>query len=114
MTPDQLRKSYIGYMKRIGASQVPSASLLPENDPSTLFTGSGMQPMVPYLLGEKHPIGSEITDIQKCLRTVDIEEVGDMSHLTFFEMIGRWEFRANENDYKKSRLMLFGIGRLTN
>ena len=101
MTPDQLRKSYIGYMKRIGASQVPSASLLPENDPSTLFTGSGMQPMVPYLLGEKHPIGSEITDIQKCLRTVDIEEVGDMSHLTFFEMIGRWEFRANEKDYKK-------------
>ena len=87
MTPDQLRKSYIDYMKKIGASQVPSASLLPENDPSTLFTGSGMQPMVPYLLGEKHPIGNEITDIQKCLRTVDIEEVGDMSHLTFFEMI---------------------------
>lgn len=104
MTPDQLRKSYIGYMKRIGASQVPSASLLPENDPSTLFTGSGMQPMVPYLLGEKHPIGNEITDIQKCLRTVDIEEVGDMSHLTFFEMIGRWEFGANENGYKKKQI----------
>lgn len=104
MTPDQLRKSYVGYMKRIGASEVPSASLLPENDPSTLFTGSGMQPMVPYLLGEKHPVGNEITDIQKCLRTVDIEEVGDMSHLTFFEMIGRWEFRANENDYKKKQI----------
>lgn len=104
MTPDQLRNSYIDYMKRLGASQVPSASLLPENDPSTLFTGSGMQPMVPYLLGEKHPIGNEITDIQKCLRTVDIEEVGDTSHLTFFEMIGRWEFRANENDYKKKQI----------
>lgn len=104
MTPDQLRESYVGYMKEIGASQVPSASLLPENDPSTLFTGSGMQPMVPYLLGEKHPIGNEITDIQKCLRIVDIEEVGDMSHLTFFEMIGRWEFRANENDYKKKQI----------
>ncbi|MBD5490174.1 MAG: alanine--tRNA ligase [Lachnospiraceae bacterium] len=104
MTPDQLRKSYVSYMKRIGANQVPSASLLPENDPSTLFTGSGMQPMVPYLLGEKHPIGNEITDIQKCIRTVDIEEVGDMSHLTFFEMIGRWEFRANENDYKKKQI----------
>lgn len=104
MTPDQLRKSYVDYMKKIGASQVPSASLLPENDPSTLFTGSGMQPMVPYLLGEKHPIGNEITDIQKCLRTVDIEEVGDMSHLTFFEMIGRWEFGANENDYKKKQI----------
>ena len=104
MTPDQLRKSYLDHMKRIGASQVPSASLLPENDPSTLFTGSGMQPMVPYLLGEKHPIGNELTDIQKCLRTVDIEEVGDMSHLTFFEMLGRWEFRANENDYKKKQI----------
>lgn len=104
MTPDQLRKSYISYMEKIGASRVPSASLLPENDPSTLFTGSGMQPMVPYLLGEKHPIGNEITDIQKCLRTVDIDEVGDMSHLTFFEMTGRWEFGANENDYKKKQI----------
>ena len=104
MTPDQLRKSFVGYMERIGASQVPSASLLPENDPSTLFTGSGMQPMVPYLLGEKHPIGNEITDVQKCLRTVDIEEVGDMSHLTFFEMIGRWEFGTNADDYKKKQI----------
>lgn len=104
MTPNELRKSYVDFMKKRGASQVPSASLLPENDPSTLFTGSGMQPMVPYLLGEKHPIGNEITDIQKCLRTVDIEEVGDMSHLTFFEMIGRWEFRAYENDYKKKQI----------
>lgn len=104
ITPDQLRESYISYMKSIGASQVPSASLLPENDPSTLFTGSGMQPMVPYLLGEKHPIGNEITDIQKCLRTVDIDEVGDMSHLTFFEMIGRWEFKADERTYKKKQI----------
>lgn len=104
MTPDELRKSYVDFMKRRGASQVPSAGLLPENDSSTLFTGSGMQPMVPYLLGEKHPAGNEITDIQKCLRTVDIEEVGDMSHLTFFEMIGRWEFRANENSYKEKQI----------
>jgi alanyl-tRNA synthetase len=104
MTPDELRKSYIDFMKRIGGSQVPSSSLLPENDPSTLFAGSGMQPMVPYLLGEKHPIGNEITNIQKCLRTVDIDEVGDMSHLTFFEMIGRWEFKANENNYKKKQI----------
>lgn len=104
MTPDELRKSYIDFMKGIGASQVPSSSLLPENDPSTLFTGSGMQPMVPYLLGEKHPIGNEIVNIQKCLRTVDIDEVGDTSHLTFFEMIGRWEFKANENNYKKKQI----------
>lgn len=104
MTPDELRKSFIDFMKRIGASQVPSSSLLPENDPSTLFTGSGMQPMVPYLLGEKHPIGNEITSIQKCLRTVDIDEVGDASHLTFFEMIGQWEFKANENNYKNKQI----------
>lgn len=104
MTPDELRRSYIDFMKGIGASQVPSASLLPENDPSTLFTGSGMQPMVPYLLGEKHPIGNEIANIQKCLRTVDIEEVGDTSHLTFFEMIGRWEFKANEHNYKQKQI----------
>ncbi|MEK3715295.1 alanine--tRNA ligase [Paenibacillus sp. FSL R7-0333] len=104
MTPDELRQSYVDFMKRIGASQVPSSSLLPENDPSTLFTGSGMQPMVPYLLGEKHPIGNEIANIQKCLRTVDIEEVGDTSHLTFFEMIGRWEFKANEQHYKQKQI----------
>ncbi|KGP77532.1 MULTISPECIES: alanine--tRNA ligase [unclassified Paenibacillus] len=104
MTPDELRKSYIDFMKGIGACQVPSSSLLPENDPSTLFTGSGMQPMVPYLLGEKHPIGNDITNIQKCIRTGDIDEVGDTSHLTFFEMIGRWEFKANENNYKKKQI----------
>lgn len=104
MTPDELRKSFIDFMERMGASQVPSSSLLPENDPSTLFTGSGMQPMVPYLLGEKHPIGNEITSIQKCLRTVDIDEVGDASHLTFFEMIGRWEFKANEKTYKSKQI----------
>lgn len=104
ITPDELRKSFIDFMKRMGASQVPSAGLLPENDSSTLFTGSGMQPMVPYLLGEKHPIGNEITNIQKCLRTVDIDEVGDTSHLTFFEMLGRWEFKANENNYKNKQI----------
>lgn len=104
MTPDQLRRSYIEFMTKRGACQMPSASLLPENDPSTLFTGSGMQPMVPYLLGERHPVGSEITDIQKCLRTVDIDEVGDRLHLTFFEMLGRWEFGADEKDYKKKQI----------
>lgn len=104
MTPDELRKSYINFMKRLGASQVSSSSLLPENDPSTLFTGSGMQPMVPYLLGGKHPIGNEIINIQKCLRTIDIDEVGDTSHLTFFEMIGRWEFKSDKNNYKRKQI----------
>lgn len=104
MTPDELRKSYSDFMKGIGASQVPSSSLLPENDPSTLFTGSGMQPMVPYLLGEKHPVGNELVNIQKCLRTGDIDEVGDLSHLTFFEMLGRWEFKADERFYKQKQI----------
>lgn len=77
-------------MKEKGHVVVPSASLLPENDPTTLFTGSGMQPMVPYLLGEKHPEGTRITDSQKSFRSVDIEEVGDNRHTTFFEMLGNW------------------------
>ena len=83
-----------------------SASLLPENDPSTLFTGSGMQPMVPYLLGEKHPAGRTIANVQKCVRTVDIDAVGDNSHLTFFEMIGRWELGANTETYKQRQIKL--------
>jgi alanyl-tRNA synthetase len=83
---------------------VPSSSLLPENDPTTLFTGSGMQPMIPYLLGEKHPSGSDVANVQKCLRTGDIDEVGDSSHLTFFEMTGRWAFGADPLTYKAEQL----------
>ncbi|PIR64084.1 MAG: alanine--tRNA ligase, partial [Candidatus Pacebacteria bacterium CG10_big_fil_rev_8_21_14_0_10_40_26] len=83
---------------------VPSAAMVPENDPSTLFTGSGMQPMVPYLLGEKHPKGTRITDSQKCFRSQDIEEVGDNRHTTFFEMLGNWSL----GDYfKKEQLRWF-------
>jgi alanyl-tRNA synthetase len=104
LTPDQLRNSYLNHMKARGSSLVPSASLLPENDPTTLFTGSGMQPMVPYLLGEKHPSGNDIANIQKCVRTIDIDEVGDNSHLTFFEMIGRWELGADPADYKQKQI----------
>jgi len=78
MTPDQIRTSYSEFMIKRGAYEIPSASLVPENDPSTLFTGSGMQPMVPYLLGETHPSGSDLINIQKCCRTGDIEEVGDI------------------------------------
>ena len=101
MQPDQLRQSYLNFMSKIGAVVVPSSSLLPENDPTTLFTGSGMQPMVPYLLGEKHPMGKHIANIQKCIRTGDIDEVGDSSHLTFFEMTGRWEFGADPQHFKR-------------
>lgn len=90
ITVNELRKKYLDFMKEKGHVVVPSASLLPENDPTTLFTGSGMQPMVPYLLGEKHPEGTRITDSQKSFRSVDIEEVGDNRHTTFFEMLGNW------------------------
>lgn len=106
LTPDELRNSFLDFMERNGAAIVPSSSLLPENDPSTLFTGSGMQPMVPYLLGEKHPAGNDITNVQKCVRTGDIEETGDTSHLTFFEMMGRWEFGGNPAEYKKKQIDL--------
>ena len=84
-------------MVKNGHVAIPSAALVPDNDPTTLFTGSGMQPMVPYLLGETHPMGTRITDSQKCFRADDIEEVGDNRHTTFFEMLGNWSF----GDYTK-------------
>lgn len=90
MTPDQLRSKYLNFFEKHGHAIVPSAPLVPENDPTTLFTGSGMQPMVPYLLGENHPLGTRIVDSQKCFRSQDIEEVGDNRHTTFFEMLGNW------------------------
>lgn len=90
MTAQELRQKYLDFFKSKGHTVIPSASLVPENDPTTLFTGSGMQPMVPYLLGEKHPMGQRIVDSQKCFRTQDIEEVGDNRHTTVFEMLGNW------------------------
>lgn len=90
MNTNELREKYLEFFKGKGHKRISSASLLPENDPTTLFTSSGMQPMVPYLLGEKHPLGVRITDSQKCFRTQDIEEVGDNRHTTFFEMLGNW------------------------
>uniref|UniRef100_A0A7C4R4G5 Alanine--tRNA ligase n=1 Tax=candidate division CPR3 bacterium TaxID=2268181 RepID=A0A7C4R4G5_UNCC3 len=92
MQSSDIRQKFLDFFKDRGHAVVPSASLLPENDPTTLFTGSGMQPMVPYLLGEKHPLGTRITDSQKCFRSQDIEEVGDNRHTTFFEMLGNWSF----------------------
>lgn len=87
---NEIREKYLQFMKDNGHAIVPSAALVPENDPTTLFTGSGMQPLVPYLLGEAHPKGTRITDSQKCFRAEDIDEVGDSSHTTFFEMLGNW------------------------
>ncbi len=86
----EIRNKYLNFFKEHGHTVIPSAPLIPENDPSVLFTTAGMQPLVPYLLGEKHPAGTRLTDYQKCLRTVDIDEVGDNRHLTYFEMLGNW------------------------
>lgn len=90
LSSEFLRQEYLNFFKRNGHSVIPSASVLPENDPSVLFTTAGMHPLVPYLLGEKHPEGKRLTDVQKCVRTGDIDEVGDASHCTFFEMLGNW------------------------
>ncbi len=89
-TSDELRSLYLDFYKSKGHAVIDSASLIPENDPTVLFTTAGMHPLVPYLLGEKHPAGNKLTDVQICVRTGDIDEVGDASHCTFFEMLGRW------------------------
>src|SRR5258708_21794080 len=107
LTPNQLRKRYLDFFaKKIAKKHavIPSSSLVPENDPTTLFTGSGMQPMMPYLLGAAHPKGARLVDSQKCFRSQDIEEVGDNRHTTFFEMLGNWSL----GDYfKKEQLEWF-------
>ncbi len=90
MTSDELRQLFLSFFVERGHMIIPSAPLVPENDPSALFISAGMQPLVPYLLGEIHPGGRRLVDVQKCLRTDDIEEVGDISHNTFFEMLGFW------------------------
>ncbi len=90
LTTAELRKLFLQFFSEKGHSVIPSASLIPENDPTVLFTTAGMHPLVPYLLGENHPAGTRLTDVQKCVRTGDIDEVGDSSHLTFFEMLGNW------------------------
>jgi len=90
MTAKELRAKFLEFFKEKGHSIIPSASLIPENDPTVLFTTAGMHPLVPYLMGEKHPGGKRLADAQKCIRTGDIEEVGDVTHHTFFEMLGNW------------------------
>jgi len=90
ITSSEIRRKYIEFYKSKGHAEIPSASLIPENDPSVLFTTAGMHPLVPFLLGEKHPSGSRLVNSQKCIRTGDIDEVGDKTHHTFFEMLGHW------------------------
>ncbi len=90
MTASEIRRKYLEFFKQKGHTVIPSASLIPENDPSVLFTTAGMHPLVPFLIGEKHPAGKRLVSCQKCIRTGDIDEVGDNFHLTFFEMLGNW------------------------
>ncbi len=90
MSTDQIRQAYLDFFRSKGHAVIPGAPLIPDNDPTVLFTTAGMHPLVPYLLGEKHPAGSRLCDVQRCVRTGDIDEVGDASHLTMFEMLGNW------------------------
>lgn len=94
MTVNELRSKYIEFFKSKGHVEISGKSLIPNNDPTVLFTTAGMQPLVPYLLGEPHPSGTRLTDYQKCVRTGDIDSVGDSAHLTFFEMLGNWSLGA--------------------
>lgn len=105
----ELREQYLNFFKEKGHSVISSASLIPENDPSVLFTTAGMHPLVPYLLGEKHPNGNRLTDVQKCVRTGDIDDVGDATHCTFFEMLGNWSL----GDYFKKESITFSFEFLT-
>lgn len=105
----EIRNKYLEFFKKNGHTVIPSAPLIPENDPSVLFNTAGMQPLVPYLLGEKHPSGTRLTDYQKCVRTNDIDEVGDNRHLTYFEMLGNWSL----GDYFKEESIAMSYEFLT-
>lgn len=109
MTSQELRQKYLDFFKTRGHKVIPSAPLVPENDPSILFTTAGMHPLVPFLLGQPHPQGQRIVDIQKCVRTNDIDEVGDLCHHTFFEMLGNWSL----GDYWKKEAITWTYEFLT-
>ncbi len=109
MNANQLRDKYMRFFEERGHARLPSAPLLPENDPTALFISAGMQPLVPFLLGEAHPLGRRLVNVQKCIRTQDIEEVGDNTHLTFFEMLGNWSL----GDYFKEESLSWSYEFLT-
>jgi len=110
ISSNELRQKYLDFFKSYGHTVISSASLIPENDPTVLFTTAGMHPLVPYLLGEKHPAGTRLVSAQKCIRTGDIEEVGDRTHHTFFEMMGNWSL----GDYFKKEAINYSWEFLTN
>jgi alanyl-tRNA synthetase len=99
MNTETIRNEYLKFFEQRGHKVIRRAPLVLHDDPTTLFTGSGMQPIIPYLLGEPHPDGKRITDSQTCLRAQDIDEIGDNRHTTFFEMLGNWSF----GDYFKEQ-----------
>src|SRR5574344_243954 len=109
LTTKELRKEFLEFYKNKNHKIIESASVIPENDPTVLFTTAGMHPLVPYLLGQKHPEGNRLCDVQKCIRTTDILEVGDYSHLTFFEMLGNWSL----GDYFKKDAIKYSYEFLT-
>ena len=108
-TRQQLIKEYIDFFKSKNHKEIPSSSLIPTNDPTVLFTTAGMHPLVPYLLGQKHPLGKRLVNVQKCIRTTDIDEVGDATHHTFFEMLGNWSL----GDYFKKEAIEMSFEFLT-
>jgi alanyl-tRNA synthetase len=109
MTGNELRRKYLDFFAKKGHAEISGKSLIPENDPTVLFTTAGMHPLVPYILGEPHPAGRRLVNVQKCMRTDDIEQVGDTSHLTFFEMLGNWSL----GDYFKEDAIAFSFEFLT-
>ncbi len=109
MLASEIRRKYIEFFKEKAHAVITSAPLIPENDPTVLFTTAGMHPLVPYLLGEPHPMGKRLADVQKCVRTGDIDEVGDATHLTFFEMLGNWSL----GDYFKKEAIAWSFEFLT-
>jgi alanyl-tRNA synthetase len=109
MTSQEIRAKFLAFFEKKGHAIIPSAPLVPENDPSVLFNTAGMQPLVPYLLGQKHPLGKRLANAQKCVRTVDIDDIGDNTHATFFEMLGNWSL----GDYFKKEAIEWSYELLT-
>src|SRR3989338_2597804 len=109
ITRKQLLEKYFEFFKKHKHKHIPSSSLIPSNDPTVLFTTAGMHPLVPYLLGENHPLGKRLVSCQKCIRTGDIDDVGDTTHHTFFEMLGNWSL----GDYFKKEAISWSFEFLT-